>query len=188
MHFDYYGGQYIQNGLWHTHGTILQSTVAYLNITINVKPKTWNQRLEPMGQVNPGETWGLTGTDPGLIRQESAVWGFKQVWNGTDKFLQSKPGLLVSYPDLLLTLPSGYILRCPVLKSTSRGQIICSETILKLSRLWIWYSFRAIVLPGASKWYCNGIRWPGAGKRPFHVVLLATSHKSLAIILLYIYT
>jgi len=55
------------------------SSVAYLNATVNVKPKTQNRRLEPTGLAKPGKIGGLTGTGPGLDRQESAgriAWQF----------------------------------------------------------------------------------------------------------------
>jgi hypothetical protein len=56
------------------------------------------------GLAKPGETRGLTGTGPGLARQESAGRVFGRFWNRTDPFLQSKPGPLAGYPDPLLTL------------------------------------------------------------------------------------
>ena len=83
---------------------ILRLTVAYLNATINVKPETQNRRLDPTGIAKPGETRGLTGTGPGLARQESAGRVFGRFWNRTDPFLRSKPGPLAGYPDPLLTL------------------------------------------------------------------------------------
>ena len=58
-----------------------------------------------MGLAKPGETRGLTGTGPGLARQESAGRVFGRFWNRTDPFLRSKPGPLAGYPDPLLTLP-----------------------------------------------------------------------------------
>jgi hypothetical protein len=88
---------------------ILRLTVAYLNATINVKPETQNRRLEPTGLAKPGETRGLTGTGPGLARQESAGRVFGRFWNRTDPFLRSKPGPLAGYPDPLLTLLSGSV-------------------------------------------------------------------------------
>jgi len=103
-HFDYYGGQYILNGQQRTYGAMLQSTVADLNATINVKPKMRNRKLELTGVAKPVETHGLTGTGPGLASQESAGWVVGQVWNRTDPFLRSKPGPLAGYPDPLLTL------------------------------------------------------------------------------------
>jgi len=39
---------------------------------MNVKPETQNQRSEPTGLAQPGKPRGLTGTGPGLTRQESA--------------------------------------------------------------------------------------------------------------------
>jgi len=86
---------------------ILRLTVAYLNATINVKPETQNRRLEPTGLAKPGETRGLTGTGPGLAREESAGRVFGRFWNRTDPFLRSKPGPLAGYPDPLLTLTRG---------------------------------------------------------------------------------
>jgi hypothetical protein len=83
---------------------ILRLTVAYLNATINVKPEKQNRRLEPTGLAKPVETRGLTGTGPGLARQESAGRVSGRFWNRTDPFLRSKPGLLAGYPDPLLTI------------------------------------------------------------------------------------
>jgi len=71
---------------------MLRLTVAYLNATINVKPKPQNRRLEPTGLAKPGETHGLTGKGPGLACQQSAGWVFGRFWNRTDPFLLSKPG------------------------------------------------------------------------------------------------
>jgi len=83
---------------------ILQLTVAYLNATINVKPETQNGRLEPTGLGKPGKPRGLSGTGPGLARQESAGRVYGRFWNWTDPFLRSKPGPLAGSPDPLLTL------------------------------------------------------------------------------------
>jgi hypothetical protein len=83
---------------------ILRLTVAYLSVTINVKPETQNRRLEPLGLAKPGKTRGLTGTGPGLACQESAGRVFGRFWNRTDLFLRSRPGPLAGYPDPLLTL------------------------------------------------------------------------------------
>jgi hypothetical protein len=83
---------------------ILRLTVAYLNATIKVKPKTQNRRLDPTGLAKPGETRGLTGTGPGLTRQDSVGRVFGRFWNRTNPFLRSKPGPLAGYPDPLLTL------------------------------------------------------------------------------------
>src|SRR5882757_6105835 len=95
---------------------ILRLKVAYLNETINVKPKTQNRRFDPTGLAKPGETRGLTGTGPGLARQESAGRVFGRFWNRTDPFLRSKPGPLVGYPDPLLTL---VVYRSPIAVSLS---------------------------------------------------------------------
>ena len=88
---------------------ILRLIVAYLNATINMKPETQNRRLEPTGLAKPGETRGLTGTGPGLARQESAGRVFGRFWNRTDPFLRSKPGPLAGYPDPLLTLVRDHV-------------------------------------------------------------------------------
>jgi hypothetical protein len=82
---------------------ILRLSVAYVNATINVNPETQNRRLEPTGLPKPGETRGLTGTGPGLARQESAGRVFGRFWNRTDLFLRSKPVPLAGYLDPLLT-------------------------------------------------------------------------------------
>ena len=99
---------------------ILRLTVAYLNATINVKPETQNRRLEPTGLAKPGETRGLTGTGPGLARQESAGRVFWQFWNWTDPFLRCKPGTLAGYPDPLLTLTTTQWRQLQVSLNTTR--------------------------------------------------------------------
>jgi hypothetical protein len=55
---------------------MLQLTVAYLNVTINVQPETQNWRLEPRGLVQPGKIDVLMRTGPslGLPHQVSAGW------------------------------------------------------------------------------------------------------------------
>jgi len=83
---------------------ILRLRVAYLKATINVKPETLNRRLEPTGLAKHGGTRGLTGTGPGLARQESAGRVFGWFWNRTDLFLRSKAVQLAGYPNPLLTL------------------------------------------------------------------------------------
>jgi len=104
IHFDHQGGQYIKNKRWCTNVNSLRLSVAYLNATINVKLKTQNQRLEPTGLPNPSKTRESMGMGPAFACQQSAGWVFGLIWNGTDRILQSKPELLVGYPDLLLTL------------------------------------------------------------------------------------
>jgi len=104
IHFDHWGSQYIENGLWRTDVNILGSTVTYLNATINVTPKMQNRRLKSTGQAKPCETRRSTGTDLGLTHQYSAGRVFGRVWNRTDLFFESKPGLLVGYPDPSPTL------------------------------------------------------------------------------------
>jgi len=83
---------------------ILRLSVAYLSATINGKPETQNQRLEPTGLPKRGGTRELMGTGPGLGRQESAGRVISRVWDWINLFLQSKPVLLAGYPDLVLTL------------------------------------------------------------------------------------
>ena len=90
--FDHWGGQYIENGTWHTDVNILWSTVTYLNATINVNPEKRNRRLEMTGVAKPGKTRRLTGTGLGLARQQSAGKVFRWVWNRTNSSLQSKYG------------------------------------------------------------------------------------------------
>jgi len=104
IHFFHEGGQYLKNGLCHTNVDILQSTVAYLNATINVKPDTWNRTLEPTGLAKPSKTRGLTGMGPGLARIESAGRVFGQVWIQTELLLPSKPRWQAGYLDPLLPL------------------------------------------------------------------------------------
>jgi len=60
--------------------------------------------LEPTGLARPGKTGELTGTGPGLARQDSAGRDSGRFWNRTDPFLRAKPGPLAGYPDPLLTL------------------------------------------------------------------------------------
>ena len=103
-YFAHQGGLYAKNEPWLTNVNTLRLTVAYLNATINVKPKTQNRRLNPTGLVKPGETCWLTGTSQDLAHQQSAGQDFGRVWKRTDPFLRSKPGLLAGYPNPLLTL------------------------------------------------------------------------------------
>jgi len=105
---------------------ILRLPVAYLNATINVKPETQNRRLEATGLAKPSETRGLTGTSPGLARQESAGQVLGLVWNRTDTFLRSKPGPLAGYPDPLLTLDSVGT-TCPIGLGRPRIGVILSR-------------------------------------------------------------
>jgi len=67
------------------------------------KPETQNRRLVPTGLAKPGETRGLTGTVPGLDRQEAAGRVYGPFWNASAPFFQSNPGPMAGYPDLLLT-------------------------------------------------------------------------------------
>jgi len=104
----------------------LRLTVAYLNATINMKPDTQNRRSEPTGLAKLGQTRGMTGTGPGLARQESAGRVFGRYWNRTDPILRSKPGLLAGYPDPLLTLHLGRLqLNCiSTIHSSHRERVI----------------------------------------------------------------
>jgi hypothetical protein len=86
------------------YDAILQSTVAYLNATINVKPETRKPRLEPTCPPKPIASRGLTGTGQRLALEESAGRVFGRAWNRNDPFLRSKPGQLAGYLDQLLTL------------------------------------------------------------------------------------
>jgi len=81
----------MENGLWRTNVNILQTTLAYMNITINVKPEMWNLRLERTGPAKPAEIRGLTGQGPGSACEESADWVVGRVWNRTDLFCASDP-------------------------------------------------------------------------------------------------
>jgi hypothetical protein len=60
--------------------------------------------LEPTGLAKPGKTRGLTGTGPGLARQDAAGRVFGRFWNQTKPFFRSEPGPLAGYPHPLLTL------------------------------------------------------------------------------------
>jgi hypothetical protein len=80
--------------------------VENLNVTIDVNPEMQNRRLETPDLARPCETRWLTGTGAGLARQQSAGWGFGQIWIQTDPFLRCKPGPPAGYPNPLLTLGS----------------------------------------------------------------------------------
>jgi len=71
---------------------------------LNVKPETWNSRLEPMGPAKSAEFHVLTSPHPGLTHQESVGRVFGRVRNRTHLFLWSQPRPLADYPDPLLTL------------------------------------------------------------------------------------
>jgi len=53
-----------------------------------------NWRLEPMGLGKHCNAHRLTGTGPGLARQEAAGSDFGRVYNRTDLSLRSDPGPL----------------------------------------------------------------------------------------------
>jgi hypothetical protein len=42
--------------------------------------------LEPTGLAKPGKPRGLSGTGPGLARQDAAGQVFGRVWNRTEPF------------------------------------------------------------------------------------------------------
>ena len=63
-----------------------------------------NKTLELTGLAKPGKTCGLTGTGPGLARQDSVGRVSGRVWNQTDPFSWAKPKPLAGYPDPLLTV------------------------------------------------------------------------------------
>ena len=104
VHLPHCGGQYVENKMSHTCVHIFRLSVAYANVTINVKPEMQNQRFELTGVFKPGETCRFKGIDPGLARQESAGGIFGLVWNLTNPFLRSKPRLLAGYLDPLAIL------------------------------------------------------------------------------------
>jgi hypothetical protein len=60
--------------------------------------------MKPTGLTNSSKTRRFTDADPGMARQEAADQVVVRVWSTYDAFLVSKPGLLASYPDLLLSL------------------------------------------------------------------------------------
>ena len=59
-----------------------------------------------MGLANAGITRGWTHMGPGLARQVTAEWVCGRFWNQTKLWIWSEPGLLLGYPDPLLTLHS----------------------------------------------------------------------------------
>jgi len=69
VHIDHKGGQYIENKPWCTNVNNLRLSVAYMNATMNVKPKMQNQWLEPSGLAKHAQTPWLTGMNPGLANQ-----------------------------------------------------------------------------------------------------------------------
>jgi len=102
--FDHQCGQYVEKTLWCTNFNAFRFVVAYLNVTIYVKPESWNRWLEPTDPTEQGKTCGLTGTGPGLAHQEWEGGVYGRVWNRTDTLLQSTPRQVVVYPNLLVTL------------------------------------------------------------------------------------
>jgi len=61
-----------------------------------------NQRLDPTGIANPGNTCRLMGTGPILDRQEAARCVSGKVWNRNDPFFQSEHGPLAGNLDPLV--------------------------------------------------------------------------------------
>jgi len=132
---------------------ILRLTVAYLNATMNVKPETQNRRLELTGLAKPGETRGMTGTGPGLARQESAGQVFGWFWNRTNPFLRSKPGLLAGYPDPVLTL--GLSEQWAFLKDGQHSPETCWMVYLEKDIMW-WEptgTSQSTILPNIDEWW-----------------------------------
>lgn len=68
------------------------------------QPERQNRILDPTDLAKPGETRWLTGTAPGLDRQEVVGWVFAWFWNRTKLCFWSEPGPLAGSPDPLLTL------------------------------------------------------------------------------------
>jgi len=71
FNYDQYGGQCIENKPWCTNINISRIRVAYLNVTINVKPETQNRGFEPTGLAKHATARSLMGTGPGLAPHES---------------------------------------------------------------------------------------------------------------------
>jgi len=88
-------------------------------------PKNENQVFEPTGLAKLHKTRGLMGTGMGFTCEEAVGQVFGRVWNQTDPVLQSKPGLLVGYPDTLLTLVTYNI--------AFLGIIICIQQLFGLT-------------------------------------------------------
>jgi hypothetical protein len=63
-----------------------------------------NRRLEPTGLANSFKTSELTGTHPGMHRQEAAGPVFARFWIRTELFFRAEPGPLACYPHPSFTL------------------------------------------------------------------------------------
>jgi len=88
--------------MWRSNVNILRFTVAYVNATINVKPKTLNQRWEPTARTNPGKIRRLIGRGPSMACQVSVSRVLGGVWNQNFPVLRSKPRPLAGYSGPLL--------------------------------------------------------------------------------------
>jgi hypothetical protein len=117
-----------------------------------------NHILEPTGLAKPGETRGLTGTGPGLARQESAGRVFELVWNRTDIYLKSNMGPLAGYPDPLLTQEAA---KSPKTVSVVHIYIVKARSVLRFRKRqvqrirWILHAPDSQMLPFASKYAIN---------------------------------
>lgn len=67
------------------------------------KHENQNQGLESMGLAEPDKMGGLTASGPGLACQQAAGWVFRWVSNQTRLISTFKSGLVVCYPDQLLS-------------------------------------------------------------------------------------
>jgi hypothetical protein len=132
IHFDHWGGHDIENGLWCSDVNFLQSTVSYLDATINQKSKMGIRRLEPRGIAKSGNRPGLSGTGLGLGRQQSARWDDRCVTSRTEPFVQSNPGPLAGYLEPLRTHPI-FIGVCTIFSNWICRNEIFSQTT---SRTW----------------------------------------------------
>jgi hypothetical protein len=108
LRFHSIGFQYVQKWQHCTHSYCLRLAIRYLNEAINSKPEMQHWVMEQNGLAKSGKTHGLMGRGPYLASQEATGRVFGQFWNQTTLCFQSKPGLLVGYPDLLLPLAVTY--------------------------------------------------------------------------------
>jgi len=70
------------------------------------RSETQHWRLKMTGLAKPSRTRWLSGMSSGLACKRLEVHGFRWVWNRTELFLRSQPGLLVSFQiPLLILLP-----------------------------------------------------------------------------------
>jgi len=107
--FDHSGGQSIQKSQWCTKVNILQSTVAYLNATIDSETRNTEPEIATDGSSQTGHHLQVDGFGSGFILPShsvltgrgpaSACWeiagqGVGPVWIRTIKLLQPKAGQL----------------------------------------------------------------------------------------------